>query len=79
MTGKLEERSLNFDHIQEYSLTYFVITEGKKEYRLHLFCCDFENGNYWSGSCNRYQPAFILYFYSGIFNEKPGKLSCKTT
>lgn len=43
MTGKLEERSLNFDHIQEYSLTYFVITEGKKEYRLHLFCCDFEN------------------------------------
>ena len=45
----------------------------------YIFCCDFENGNYWSGSCNRYQPAFILYFYSGIFNEKPGKLSCKTT
>lgn len=61
------------------SLIYLIIAAVSNIFLDIFFVVILKMGNYWSGSCNRYQPAFILYFYSGIFNEKPGKLSCKTT
>lgn len=60
------------------SLIYLIIAAFSNIF-LDIFFVVILKGNYWSGSCNRYQPAFTCIFILGFLMRMPGKLSCKTT